>query len=49
LRHRILDATDLLILAKGVSGLTIARAAAEAGMSKGGLLQLSGPGRPCCR
>jgi AcrR family transcriptional regulator len=38
MRHRILDAAERLILADGVPGLTIARAAAEAGVSKGGLL-----------
>ncbi|MFN6955121.1 MAG: TetR/AcrR family transcriptional regulator [Acetobacteraceae bacterium] len=38
MRHRILDAAERLIQAEGVPGLTIARAAAEAGVSKGGLL-----------
>ena len=38
IRHRILDAAERLILAEGVPGLTIAAAAAEAGLSKGGLL-----------
>ncbi|MCS6803406.1 MAG: TetR/AcrR family transcriptional regulator [Acetobacteraceae bacterium] len=38
LRHRILDAAERLIQAEGVPGLTLARAAAEAGASKGGLL-----------
>lgn len=38
MRHRILDAAERLIQADGVPGLTIARAAAEAGVSKGGLL-----------
>jgi AcrR family transcriptional regulator len=36
--HRILDAAERLIQAEGVPGLTLARAAAEAGVSKGGLL-----------
>lgn len=35
---RILDAAERLIQAEGVPGLTLARAAAEAGVSKGGLL-----------
>lgn len=36
--NRILDAAERLIQAEGVPGLTLARAAAEAGVSKGGLL-----------
>lgn len=37
-RTRILDATEALVTARGVSGLTLEAAAREAGVSKGGLL-----------
>ncbi|WP_170979552.1 TetR/AcrR family transcriptional regulator [Roseomonas sp. HF4] len=37
-RTRILDAVERIVLAKGVSGLTLDAAAREAGVSKGGLL-----------
>jgi AcrR family transcriptional regulator len=35
---RILDASETLIIARGVGGLTLEAAAREAGVSKGGLL-----------
>lgn len=37
-RTRILDAVERIVLARGVSGLTLDAAAREAGVSKGGLL-----------
>ncbi|TCZ66138.1 TetR/AcrR family transcriptional regulator [Roseicella aquatilis] len=37
-RTRILDATEAIVRAHGVSGLTLEKAAREAGVSKGGLL-----------
>jgi len=37
-RTRILDAAERIVLARGVSGLTLEAAAREAGVSKGGLL-----------
>ncbi|MCO6419350.1 TetR/AcrR family transcriptional regulator [Siccirubricoccus sp. KC 17139] len=37
-RTRILDATEAIIRARGVAGLTLEAAAKEAGVSKGGLL-----------
>lgn len=37
-RTRILDAAERIVQAKGVGGLTLAAAASEAGVSKGGLL-----------
>src|SRR3954451_9455444 len=37
-RTRILDAAEAIVRARGVSGLTLERAAKEAGVSKGGLL-----------
>ena len=37
-RTRILDASERIVLARGVAGLTLEAAAREAGVSKGGLL-----------
>jgi AcrR family transcriptional regulator len=37
-RTRILDAAEAIVRAQGVSGLTLEKAAKEAGVSKGGLL-----------
>jgi AcrR family transcriptional regulator len=37
-RTRLLDATESIVTARGVSGLTLEAAAREAGVSKGGLL-----------